>query len=394
MDIAISGAGVAGPTLAFWLRRAGFRPVLIEQAPELRAGGYVIDFWGVGYDVAERMGLIPEILRRGYQVREVRMVGERGETAGGFPIEALARLTGGRFTSLARGDFADIINRSVGGEVETLFGDSIAAIDDHGEAVSLRFESGQRRDFDLVIGADGLHSRVRDLAFGPEQSFERPLGYHVAAFRAEGYRPRDEDVYVTYSVPGRSAARFALRDDQTLFLFVWADERRPGAPPQNGAEQRATLERLFGGAGWECAEILRAMRNAPELYFDRVSQIVMPAWSAGRVALVGDAAACASLLAGEGSGLAMTEAYVLAGELARAQGGHRAAFAAYERRLRDFVVGKQRGARSFASSFAPRTAWGIRLRNLASRLMRFPSVAEFLIGRTLRDRVELPDYDF
>lgn len=393
MKIAISGAGIAGPTLAYWLDRSGHQPTLIEEAPQLRTGGYVIDFWGVGYTIAERMGILPAVLDASYTVREVRLVNANGRKIGGFPAEVLRRILKGRYTSVRRGDLAAAIYTAIEGRVETVLDNEVAAIEEHERGVRVGFRRGAARDFDLLVGADGLHSNVRALAFGPEDRFEKPLGFYVAAFEVAGYRPRDELVYVSHTRPGRQIARFSLQDDRTLVLLVLAAELAAGAAPQSLAGSKALLHRVFDGVGWETAAILRAMDGAHDIYFDRVSQIRMPCWSSGRVMLIGDAAACVSLLAGEGTGLAMTEAFVLAGELGRAGGDHREAFRAHEARLRPFIEGKQTSAAGFASSFAPRTRLGLWLRNRASRLMAVPVLADLLMGRTLHDDFELPDYD-
>ena len=393
MKIAICGAGVAGPTLAYWLLRRGHAPTLIESAPELRTGGYMIDFWGVGYDVAERMGILPAVHAAGYELQDVRWVDRRGRTAGSISAKTMARELGGRFTSLPRGDLAALVYRSVEGRAETLFGTTITALREHDEGVSVTLDSGAEREFEIVIGADGLHSTVRKLVFGPEDAFERHIGYYVAAFDADGYRPRDELAYVSYGDPGRQISRFAQRGDRTMFLLVFAAERLPGAEPRSIAERKRTLGEVFANARWEWPTILKALEAAGDVYFDRVSQIQMTAWTKGRVALVGDAAACVSLVAGEGTGLGMTEAYVLAGEIALAGGDYRTAFAAYEARLRPFVEGKQKAARDFASTFTPRTALGVWLRNQATKLMVIPGMADFMVGAQMRDDFKLPDYE-
>ena len=228
MRIAINGAGIAGPTLAYWLERTGHEVLLVESAPALRTGGYVIDFWGIGYDIAERMGLVPRIRGLGYQVREVRFVDRTGRKSAGFPAEVVARTMRGRFTSLRRSDLAATIYSALDGRVETIFGDSIAGIEDRGRCMRVTFDRSPARAVDLVVGADGLHSRVRRLAFGAEADFEAPLGYAVAAFEAEGYQPRDELTFVTYGVPGRQISRFALRGNATLFLCVFREEYLSG----------------------------------------------------------------------------------------------------------------------------------------------------------------------
>jgi 2-polyprenyl-6-methoxyphenol hydroxylase-like FAD-dependent oxidoreductase len=391
MKIVINGCGVAGPALAWWLLRHGHEPVLVEQAPQPREGGYVIDFWGLGYDICEKMDLIPRIREAGYQVGEVRFVDAKGRRRSGFDTDVLRRMTRGRFTSLRRSDLGAALHGAVEGRAEAMFGESIASIEEHAGGVRVGFEHAAPRDFDLVIGADGLHSRVRALTFGPEADHERFLGYHVAAFDVAGYRPRDEDVYVSFTEPGRQVSRFSMRGDRTLFLFVFRDEAFGGDLPRDEAGRRAALRAVFGRSGWECPRILDAMDGVETIYFDRVSQIRMPAWSKGRTALIGDAAAAVSLLAGEGTGLAIAEAYVLAGELHRAGGDHAAAFAAYERRLMPFLAGKQESARKFASTFAPKSRTALLLRDLAMWLMRFPKLAEFFVG-DLEDDIELPDY--
>jgi 2-polyprenyl-6-methoxyphenol hydroxylase-like FAD-dependent oxidoreductase len=394
MRIAINGAGIAGPTLAWWLRKSGHDVLLIEQSRALRSGGYAIDFWGVGYDIAEKMGLRPRITALGYEVKEMRYVDDCGRKRGGFPLDILDRITGGRYTQVRRADLAAAIYQALDGEVETIFGDSIAAVDDRGHCVRIAFEHAAAREVDLVIGADGLHSRVRELAFGPESQFEVPLGYHVAAFEVDGYPRRDELVAVSHAIPGRQVLRVSLRDDKTLFLFVFRDEYILAAHPTNEKERKAVLGSVFAGMGWECPRILAAMDQAGDIYFDRVSQIRMPRWSQGRIALVGDAAACVSLLAGEGTGLAMAEAYFLAGELENSGGDHISAFASYQERLMPLLKRKQASAAKLGSSFAPKSAWGIVLRNQASRLLQIPFLANALIGRVMRDDIELPDYGF
>lgn len=392
MRIAINGAGIAGPTLAYWLLKSGYEVLLVEEAPQLRSGGYVIDFWGIGFDVAEKMGLIPQLREIGYQLREVRLVDQRGRRSGGFSAEVFGRMTAGRFTSLRRSDLAATIYGAIDGQVETLFGDSIAEIEEEGDRVRVSFDHAAPRHVDLVVGADGLHSRVRGLIFGSEEEFEIPLGYHIAAFEVEGYRPRDELIYVSHGVPGKQVSRFSMRDDKTLFLFVFRDGYLTEKNPANNNERKAVLRVVFADVAWECPQILEAMEHASDIYFDRVSQIRMDSWAKEHTALIGDAAACVSLLAGEGTGLAMAEAYVLAGELHRCAGEHATAFSRYQALMMPFLRRKQESAATFASTFAPQTAFGIRFRNLATRLLRIPFVADLIIGRDLRDDITLPDY--
>ena len=394
MRVAINGAGIAGPCLAHWLQRGGHEVVLIEKAPQFRTGGYAVDFWGVGYTVAEQMGILPEVREHGYAFREVRIVDERGRKVGGFFVDILRQKLMDRFTSVPRGDLAAAIYRTVENRVETLFDNSISAIDERATGVLVSFERGAAREFDLVIGADGLHSTVRHIVFGPERQFEKDLGYRVASFEVEGYRPRDELVGVTYSTPGRQIGRFALRGDRTMFSFLFPSERMTSPEPLNAKERKAVLHQVFADAGWECPQILQAMDQVRDLYYDRVSQIRMDRWSKGRVMLIGDAAACVSLLAGEGAGMAMAEAYVLAGELSRAGQDYQTAYRRYEQQLRPFVEAKQKSVRYFASAFVPKTRVGVWLRNQVTKLMAFPRLFHYFFVRQLRDDFDLPTYDF
>jgi 2-polyprenyl-6-methoxyphenol hydroxylase-like FAD-dependent oxidoreductase len=393
MRIIINGAGIAGPTLAYWLRKVGHKVVLVEAAPQLRTGGYVIDFGLVGYDIAEKMGLIPQLQESGYQVREVRFVDREGRTSASMSVDALARLTHGRYITLRRSDLAATIYGALDGTVETIFGDSVASIEEAGACLRVGFDHAPPREADLVVGADGLHSRVRQLVFGPDAGVEVSLGYHVAAFEVDGYRPRDELVYLGYGVPGRQIYRFSMHEDKTLFLFVFPDTYLPAESPVNDQERKSVLMNVFADVGWECPQILAALTSVGSIYFDRASQIRLDRWTRGRTALVGDAAACVSLMAGEGSSLAMAEAYILAGELGNCGGDYGAAFTRYEQRLMPWLRRKQQSVAKSASSIAPKSVVGIRFRNLVIRLMRrLPFVVDFFIGRQLRDQIRLPDY--
>lgn len=394
MKVLISGAGIAGPTLAYWLAHYGFEPTLVEKAPQLRTGGYVIDFWGAGYDIAARMGLIPELLQKGYQAQEARTVNARGERVASFGMKSFVRATQGRYVSLARGDLAASIYESIAGKVETIFGDSVRGIEQSAGGVAVSFEKSAPRHFDLVVGADGLHSRVREVVFGEQAQFEKYLGYKVAAFSVEGYRPRDELVYVMYTEVGQQVARFAMHDDRTMFLFTFADDSFDS--PGNIEGQRALLKTRFGNSGWECPTILEALDGAKDFYFDRVSQIRMDPsrglWSRGRVALTGDAAFCPSLLAGQGSALAMVAAYILAGELRRSGGDYVKGYARYQELFGPFVAMKQKAALRLAGFFAPKSKIALFARNQIMNLMRLPWIADLAMGRDLADKIEIPDY--
>lgn len=380
MRIAINGIGVAGPTLAYWLRRSGHEPVLFEKAPALRTGGYMIDFWGVGYEVADRMGLVPGLRERSYLMERLVTVDARGRVKASVDFAPLRDQLRGRFISLARSELSRAIFDACAG-VEARFGLSIEGLEERGDAIAAALSDGREERFDLVVGADGLHSRVREVTFGPEDRFENALGCDVAAFQVAGYPHRDELTYVSHTAAGRHAARVSLRGDQTLILLIVEADRIGAVAP--GASPATALRQAFGGMGWEVPEMLDRMGEVEDVYFDRVSQIRLPGWSSGRVALVGDAAACPSLLAGEGTGLGMLEAYVLAQELDRANGDFARAFQAYDARLHGFVAGKQKEALRFRGFFVPRTPLGLKFRDAAVRAMAIPFLGRRLLGRAL-----------
>jgi 2-polyprenyl-6-methoxyphenol hydroxylase-like FAD-dependent oxidoreductase len=320
----------------------------------------------------------------------MRIVDDRGKRVTGFGTKVFRELTGGRYVTLGRSNLSQLLVEKVRGTIELIFDNEIVGLQERADCVQVQFRHAGQRRFDLVIGADGLHSGVRRLAFGPQQQFEKQLGYVVAAFEALGYRPRDEDIYVMYSRAGRMLGRFTLRDDRTLFLFVFAADT--GSLPTTLDRQKEVLRAKYSDAEWECPRILDALDRTHELYFDRVSQIRMESWSRGRVALAGDAAFCVSLMAGQGSALGMLAAYVLAGELVGAGGRHEEAFGKYEAFLRPYINTKQLAAKRFAAAFAPKTLWGLWWRNHVIKAFAVPGLARFALGRDIGDTLSLPDY--
>lgn len=389
----ISGIGVAGPALAYWLMRAGFQPTLVDHAPRLRGGGYLIDFWGTAYEVAERMGVLPALQQRAYEMQSLALVDADGRRVGGFTMTGARESLGSRYFSLPRGDLAAVLHGAVADRCECRFDDEIVALRDDGDTVHARLRSGVEQRYELVVGCDGLHSAVRRLAFGPLPDAVRPLGYGVAAFITSGYPRRDEGVYVSYTVPGRQAARYALREGRTAFLLLF--ECAPGSLPRHDlAAQKRSLEAVYRDAGWECPLILQHLGGADELYMDEVSQVHVDPWWKGRVALLGDSAFAPSLLAGQGAALAMLGAYVLGGELASSPDEPTAALARYDARLRPLIDRKQGNARHYGGWFAPHTRWGLAVRNAATHLLNIPGLAGWLLKKGLADDFALPAYPF
>jgi 2-polyprenyl-6-methoxyphenol hydroxylase-like FAD-dependent oxidoreductase len=385
--VLICGLGVAGATLGWLLAEFGFEVVIVERAPAPRGGGYIIDFWGAGYDVAERTGVLEALRSASYQIDELRLVGADGRPIAVVGAKAVRAAMGDRFFSLMRGDLAAVLYEQALCKAEVRFGEWVRHAEQDRSGVAVEFAHGHESMFDLVIGAEGVHSSLRAQLF--PTIVARPTGLWAASFSAFGYPHRDPGAYVSYATVGRQVARYALRHDQSAFLFVFRAPRTADAPPLHPAAQKQCLHNLFSEAGWECREILARLDGCHELYFDAVAQVRTPRWSKGRIGLVGDAAACPSLLAGEGTSLAMAGAYILARELDRCDGDFPAALARYERRFRPVVERKQKAALRLRGWFAPKSALGLQLRNGLTRLAAAPPFSRLLIGDMVSNRLQL-----
>jgi 2-polyprenyl-6-methoxyphenol hydroxylase-like FAD-dependent oxidoreductase len=270
------------------------------------------------------------------------------------------------------------------------WGDSPTSMIQQGDGVLVTFQSGARALFDVVVGADGLHSIVREHIFGSAAQFERYLGFRVAAFETVGYHNRDEGAYVNFGAPGLQVGRLSLRDDRTMFLLVAAEAER-GEQHLNLRATKDYLHARFGDMGWELPDILSAADACGEIYLDDVSQIRMRRWYRGYVVLLGDAAYAPSLLAGQGSALAVIGAYVLAGELARGVAPE-GAFERYQDLLQPFIAEKQAAASKLAESFAPQTRLGLWLRNAAIRAMAIRPLGNLVMRKSFEDELGLPNY--
>ena len=280
----------------------------------------------------------------------------------------------------------------VEGKVEMIFGDSIATINEQADRVDVTFEHAPPQSFDLVVGADGLHSRVRDLVFGPMEQFEKYLEMRVAAIEVDDYQPRDELTFISHTEPKRQVSRFSKRNNKTLFLLGIREPLVGPGVPHTDDEKRDELKAGFAGMGWECPQILAALDHMNHIYYDVVSQIHMERWTRGRVALVGDAAACLSLLAGEGTGMGMLEAYVLAGELTLAGDDYATAFRKYEERLQSLIKTKQKNALKVAPTYLPKGQFAIFVRNIITRILPARAVARIAL-MSMKDNFESPEYE-
>jgi len=381
-SVLISGASVAGPALAYWLGRHGFRPTVVEQAPALRGGGYAVDFRGEAHlTVLERTGILAEL--RALQTGGTPMTFV--DEAGGTLLRLPGEFAGGDLEVL-RSDLARVLHDRSRDWTEYVFGDAVATLAETGGGVDVTFTSGAARTFDLVVGADGMHSGVRRIAFGPHARFVRHLGYSVAGWDLPAGDGLGADT-LAYNAPGRLASIGRHpRDEGRASAFMVFASRLRAVDPRDTELQKWLIADAYAGLGWRVPELLASLEQAEDLYFDAISRVDLAPWSRGRIALVGDAA-CGATLGGMGTGTALVAAYVLAGELAR--GGD--AFARYEAAVGDYARRCQKGGDRTGRFLAPRRRLGARLRN---RALGTPFLLRRMLeeGRKMPGRIELPDY--
>ncbi len=323
--VLISGAGIAGPVLAYWLARHGFRPTVVERAQGLRSSGSPVDVRGPALSVAERMGIVPRLRAAGTEVTELSFVNDFGRRVGRIPMRPMDDSI-----ELPRCDLAAILFEAACNEAEFLFGDSIATLHQDVGGVDVTFEQAPPRRFDLVIGADGLHSRTRRLAFGPEGAYVRHMGVWVATIPVDDLS-LDRHKVLLHNSPGRAVSLHPGRG-KAMAAFMYRGPGDDGFDYHNIVNHKHRLIEAYTGAGWRVPELLQRVREVDDdLYFDSVSQVRLDRWSTGRVALLGDAASCVSLF-GDGSTLAMAGASTLAKALAATPADHEAALPALRKR--------------------------------------------------------------
>ncbi len=367
-NILISGAGIAGLTLAFWLERFGFAPTLVEKRPDRFDEGYMIDFYGSGYDVAEKMGLLDPLRERHYPIPTLQFVDDRGRPTSEMNVERFRALLDYRHFNFMRGDLEAVLFEAVAGRVSIHQGTTITSLENRPDGVAVRLSDGREAEFDLVVGADGIHSHVRRLVWGPENRFERFLGYTVAGGIIENFLDR-QDAFYSHLAPGLQASVYSIRGGRLATFFAFkSDERLTGGRER----QIEVLQTRFGNQGWIVPDLVEATCRAPRFFFDAVSQIELTPWSTGRVALVGDACQCLTLLAGQGAAMAMAGAYLLADALRAQKDDFAAAFQAYEARLKPEIDRRQVEARKLASSFVPDSRFSIWLMGLFLRAAFLP----------------------
>ncbi|WP_411338834.1 FAD-dependent monooxygenase [Sphingopyxis sp. J-6] len=387
----VSGASIAGPTVAYWLDRHGFDVTVVERADALRSGGYAIDIRGTAIDAVERMGMLPELREAHIRTRHWRFRGPRGVIAS-IPMEDITGGVAGRDVEIPRGALAEILYARTRDNIPYRFNDCIVAMKEDRDGIDVTFRSGLEERYDVVIAADGLHSTTREQAFGPESQFSSYLGCCFIGFTAPNSFGFNHELNI-YNVPGLAAGAYETGAERMNCLFAY---RRPEPASSEYADLdgvRRDIRARYAGQGWIIPQLLDAMDAADDLYFDSMMQIHMPKWSSGRVAVVGDAAYGPSFFSGQGTSTAIAGAYVLAGELA-AHDSHQAAFDAYDREARKFIEDNQATAYGGSDLMVPPTRLKLwkrnRMMNLAPILTRLGMMRQE--ERDINSSLKLKDY--
>jgi 2-polyprenyl-6-methoxyphenol hydroxylase-like FAD-dependent oxidoreductase len=390
--ILVTGASIAGPALAYWLSRQGMDVTVVERAPAFRDGGQTIDVRGAGREVVRRMGLEELIRANTTHEQGIAFVDRDNQTRAFIGVNAFDGDGPIAELEILRGELAKLLIQHSEDRVTYRFGDSIESIEDKGGQVHVRFEQGGEQVYDLVIVAEGIGSTTRNQVFGDEVK-RRPLDLYTAYFTVPR-QPSDGQVMRWHNLPGGRCV--CLRPDNlgTTRAFLSFQQAPSGYEKLAQDEQKSLLKKLFADAGWETPRVLAALDDTTDLYLEAVGQVKMPRWSKGRIALLGDAAYCASPISGMGTSLGLCGAYVLAGELGR-HADHRQAFAAYEALMRPFVAQAQSVPKFAPRLASPHSRLGIALGHAVLR-MATASGLKKLFGKILSpkaDAIVLPDYD-
>lgn len=375
MKVLISGAGIAGLSLALRLHQRGLIPIVVERSPGLRDGGYMLGLSDPGLDAAERMGVADALRAARHMPQRLVYLDGRGRERFAIDGPAIDRLVGDRQFNLMRGDIEWLLHDRIRDAVDLRLGVSVTSVESARSGVGVSLSDGATIAADLLVGADGLHSGVRALSFGSEEAFVRPLGARVAAFLLDRSAFPDTLPGASYSLTevGRAAALADAGAGRLVAFFIWRTE---GRPRRDTVE--AELRHAFAEAGWHVPALLDRLSRTEDVYFDEVAQVVMPSWSSGRVVLLGDAAYAVSLIAGQGATLAMAGAVVLANALADGHEGTEVACAAYETRLRPWATAAQRMAQRNIHLFTPASRFQLLAREAILRLAARPFLAPIM----------------
>ena len=392
-NVLIVGASIAGPALAHCLNRMGFRTTVVERAQAPRPGGQAVDLRGIAKDALRRIDLDTEVRAACTDTSGATYVTRRNR-----PIVTLSAdmLDGDGFIAeieILRGDLSDVFRRATEDTTEYRFGDHVVGLDQHPDGVHVRFAGGRNERFDVVVGADGVHSSTRALLFGPEAGTRHYLGHYLAFYTVPNHLHLDRRA-VSYAEPGRSVGIRTIHDNRDAMTFFGFRSAPLDVDHRDTAAQRAILRERFSGMAWEVPRLLQHLDAAPDFYFDSCTQVELERWSDGRVGLLGDAAFCPSPLSGQGTSLALVGAYVLAGEMAAHRDDPAAAFSEYERRMRPYVEANQKMGRDNARMTNPPSRRGLRLQYAMIWAMVHLPGSSLVMRRMMRGlrEIDLPDY--
>lgn len=377
LDVLISGGGIAGPSLAYWLTRQGHTVTIIEQAGELRTGGQAVDFRGPALTVLEKMGLLEKVRAGATRMGALALVDGRGKEVARLPAEVVS----GEI-EIHWGTFVRILHEAVHDDVSYRFGVRITAINDDGQRVEATFSDGSTGNYDLVIGADGLHSGIRRLVFGPEEQYVTHLGQCFGFFDIDN-RLRMDHCGMAYIDSGRTVALQAIDPDQPARASLFLNDPQVHFDYRDTEANKRLFAQRFAGMGWEVPHILAGLAEAPVVYFDSIAQVHLDSYARGRVCLTGDATWCASPRSGMGTTLAMVGAYVLANELHSAAGDYAATFGRYQQLMAPYVARCQKVALDALKTDRYSSGWRATLRNLVLQTLRIPVVSKFVAEQSL-----------
>lgn len=376
----ISGAGIAGPALAYWLTQRGLQVTVVERAAAPRGGGQAVDIRGVAREVVERMGVLPTIKATSLHEHGFAFVDEQGGHQVSLPVHFMGGEGIVAEIEIVRGDLSRILYEATRDHAEYQFQDSIESLAQDKDGVQVTFVNGSTRRFDLVVGADGVHSRVRALTFGDsERTAVAPLGGYTAYFTLP-FRIQTDDWFVIHNASGGRAIGIRPGGPRTTQVMLSFLSPPRGYERQDVSSQKEILMETFAGVGWHAPRVLQEMGTAADFYFDLIAQVRMEQWVRDRVALVGDAGYSPSPVTGLGTSMALVGACVLAGEIARSNGSHGVALARYQSAMRHYVKQCQKLPPGGLQGMLPRTRAAIWMRNVSMRMMKQWPVRNLVAG--------------
>lgn len=387
--ILIAGAGVAGPALAYWLHKYGFTVTVVEKASVIRRGGYRVDLRGKAIDVASRMGLLAAIRKDSTSLRGTSLVNKKGRRVN-FNDPDVLGLRQKDDVEILRGDLVDILYRATKDKVEYIFGDSVVGMVQTPSHVRVTFAGGASRTFDLVIGADGLRSRTRQMVFGEDAGCVKDLGYYISIFSIPNTFGLDR-WELNYSAAGKGVNVYSKETKErakACFLFAAPNQ---SYDHRDIEQQKRIVAEHFVTEGWEVPWMVKGMERTPDFYFDSISQVQLRRLYRGRIVLLGDAGYCPSPASGQGTSMALVGAYVLAGELAMADGDHQLAFPGYERNMRGYILKNQELAEKVLKDMLPASAAKVWFRSMFLRLLFLLPGKKWILRRFLKDMQQSVD---